>query len=263
MFYKLQYTSIQVEVSMALILSLPSTSTKDIQRWCRQLCPVATPLHIGTFSCCFILLCLFDASYWYFCLFFHTGTFACFFILVLLLVDKVRFIFDPQWLRVHCPASLLIFQQGVLRPSTLVHWTQLLIFQGVLRPSVHSSCSHARVYLLIFQGLLRPGVHSHARVYLLLFQGVLRPSVHSHARMYLLIFKGVLRPRTQVHWTQLLTCQRVYLLIISSEGALYVMMTYYIDIQPLFEHTPVLNNNFEYQCHDDFLIFMLMLMLDI
>ena len=144
MFYKLQYTSIQVEVSMALILSLPSTSTKDIQRWCGQLCPVATPLHIGTFSCCFILLCLFVASYWYFCLFFHTGTFACCFILVLLLVDKVRFIFDPQWLRVHCPASLLIFQ-------------------GVQRPSVHSSCSHARVYLLIFKGLLRPSVHSHAR----------------------------------------------------------------------------------------------------
>ena len=23
-------------------------------------------------------------------------------------------------------------------------------------------------------------------------------------------------------------------------------------IQPLFEHTPVLNNNFEYWCHDDF-----------
>ena len=30
------------------------------------------------------------------------------------------------------------------------------------------------------------------------------------------------------------------------------MMTYAIDIQPLFENTPVLNNNFEHRCHDDF-----------
>ena len=40
--------------------------------------------------------------------------------------------------------------------------------------------------------------------------------------------------------------------IVSSEGALYVMMTYYIDIQPLFEDTPVLNNNFEHLFHDVF-----------
>ena len=34
---------------------------------------------------------------------------------------------------------------------------------------------------------------------------------------------------------------------ISSEGALYVIMPYdYPAQQPLFEHTPVLNNNFEY-----------------
>ena len=32
-------------------------------------------------------------------------------------------------------------------------------------------------------------------------------------------------------------------LIVSSEGALYVLMTYDIDIQPPFENTPVLNNN--------------------
>ena len=41
---------------------------------------------------------------------------------------------------------------------------------------------------------------------------------------------------------------------ISSEGALYVILPY--DYQaaarPLFEHTPVLNNNFQYWCHDDF-----------
>ena len=41
---------------------------------------------------------------------------------------------------------------------------------------------------------------------------------------------------------------------VSSEGALYVILPY--DYQaaarPLFEHTPVLNNNFEYWCHDDF-----------
>ena len=41
--------------------------------------------------------------------------------------------------------------------------------------------------------------------------------------------------------------------IFSSEGALYVIMTYdYPAQRPLFEHTPVLNNNFEYQCHDVF-----------
>ena len=39
-----------------------------------------------------------------------------------------------------------------------------------------------------------------------------------------------------------------YILLVSSEGALYVMMTYDIDIQD----TPVLNNNFEHLCHDDF-----------
>ena len=42
--------------------------------------------------------------------------------------------------------------------------------------------------------------------------------------------------------------------LISSEGALYVILPY--DYQaaarPLFEHTPVLNNNFQYWCHDDF-----------
>ena len=41
---------------------------------------------------------------------------------------------------------------------------------------------------------------------------------------------------------------------VSSEGALYVILPY--DYQaaarPLFEHTPVLNNNFEYWCRDDF-----------
>ena len=43
--------------------------------------------------------------------------------------------------------------------------------------------------------------------------------------------------------------------IISSEGALYVILPYdYPAAQqhPLFEHTPVLNNNFEYWCRDDF-----------
>ena len=40
--------------------------------------------------------------------------------------------------------------------------------------------------------------------------------------------------------------------VFSSEGALYVMMTYYIDIQPLFGDTPVLNNTFEHLYHDDF-----------
>ena len=41
----------------------------------------------------------------------------------------------------------------------------------------------------------------------------------------------------------------------SSEGALYVILPYDYPQQqqhPLFEHTPVLNNNFEYWCHDDF-----------
>ena len=43
-----------------------------------------------------------------------------------------------------------------------------------------------------------------------------------------------------------LSCLRLF--IVSSEGALYVILPY--DYQaaarPLFEHTPVLNNNFEY-----------------
>ena len=40
---------------------------------------------------------------------------------------------------------------------------------------------------------------------------------------------------------------------VSSEGALYVILPYdYPAQQPLFEHTPVLNNNFEHFCHDDF-----------
>ena len=30
------------------------------------------------------------------------------------------------------------------------------------------------------------------------------------------------------------------------------MMTYDIDVQTLFEEAPVLNNNFEHLCHDDF-----------
>ena len=42
-------------------------------------------------------------------------------------------------------------------------------------------------------------------------------------------------------------------LFVSSEGALYVILPYdYPAQQPLFEHTPVLNDNFEYSCHDDF-----------
>ena len=32
----------------------------------------------------------------------------------------------------------------------------------------------------------------------------------------------------------------------NSEGAIYVIMPYDYPAQPLFEHTPVLNNNFEY-----------------
>ena len=41
--------------------------------------------------------------------------------------------------------------------------------------------------------------------------------------------------------------------IFSSEGALYVILPYdYPAAHPLFEHTPVLNNNFEYWCRDDF-----------
>ena len=42
--------------------------------------------------------------------------------------------------------------------------------------------------------------------------------------------------------------------IISSKGALYVILPYDYPAQqrhPLFEHTPVLNNNFEY-CRDDY-----------
>ena len=34
--------------------------------------------------------------------------------------------------------------------------------------------------------------------------------------------------------------------VISSEGALYVILPYDYPQRPLFEHTPVLNNNFEY-----------------
>ena len=42
-------------------------------------------------------------------------------------------------------------------------------------------------------------------------------------------------------------------MFISSEGALYVILPYdYPEQHPLFEHTPVLNNNFKYWCHDDF-----------
>ena len=43
-------------------------------------------------------------------------------------------------------------------------------------------------------------------------------------------------------------------MIFSSEGALYVILPYDYPAaaRPLFEHTPVLNNNFEYWCHDDF-----------
>ena len=43
--------------------------------------------------------------------------------------------------------------------------------------------------------------------------------------------------------------------IISSEGALYVVMPYDYPAQqqhPLFEDTPVLNNNLKHFCHDDF-----------
>ena len=43
-------------------------------------------------------------------------------------------------------------------------------------------------------------------------------------------------------------------MIFSSEGALYVILPYDYPAaaHPLFEHTPVLNNNFEYWCRDDF-----------
>ena len=41
-------------------------------------------------------------------------------------------------------------------------------------------------------------------------------------------------------------------LVFSSEGALYVIMPYDYPAHPLFEHTPVPNNNFEHWCHDDF-----------
>ena len=37
-----------------------------------------------------------------------------------------------------------------------------------------------------------------------------------------------------------------YSSVISSEGALYVILPYDYQAHPLFEHTPVLNNNFEY-----------------
>ena len=39
---------------------------------------------------------------------------------------------------------------------------------------------------------------------------------------------------------------------VSSEGALYVILPYDYQTHPLFEHTPVLNNNFEYWCRDGF-----------
>ena len=35
-------------------------------------------------------------------------------------------------------------------------------------------------------------------------------------------------------------------IVFSSEGALYVILPYDYPAAPLFEHTPVLNNNFEY-----------------
>ena len=35
-------------------------------------------------------------------------------------------------------------------------------------------------------------------------------------------------------------------ILISSEGALYVILPYDYQAHPLFEHTPVLNGNFEY-----------------
>ena len=44
-------------------------------------------------------------------------------------------------------------------------------------------------------------------------------------------------------------------LFVSSEGALYVILPYDYPAaaaRPLFEHTPVLNDNFEYWCLDDF-----------
>ena len=37
----------------------------------------------------------------------------------------------------------------------------------------------------------------------------------------------------------------IIFIVVSSEGALYVILPYDYP-QPLFEHTPVLNNNFEY-----------------
>ena len=64
-------------------------------------------------------------------------------------VDTVRFIFDPQWLRVHCPASFLICQR-VQRPS----------------------CSYARMYLLIYHNVLANTIQ-HTMAYLLIYQGVL------------------------------------------------------------------------------------------
>ena len=48
------------------------------------------------------------------------------------------------------------------------------------------------------------------------------------------------------------SCVFYLFVFVSSEGALYVMMTYYRFARPLFENTPVLNNNFEHRCHDDF-----------
>ena len=40
--------------------------------------------------------------------------------------------------------------------------------------------------------------------------------------------------------------------LVSSEGALYMILPYDYQAHPLFEHTPVLNDNFEHLCHDDF-----------
>ena len=47
--------------------------------------------------------------------------------------------------------------------------------------------------------------------------------------------------------------ETIYRVVFSSEGALYVILPYDYPAaaRPLFEHTPVLNNNFEY-CRDDF-----------
>ena len=50
--------------------------------------------------------------------------------------------------------------------------------------------------------------------------------------------------------SQAISINNIY--IFSSEGALYVILPYDYPQQPLFEHTPVLNNNFEYWCRDDF-----------